>query len=34
LRRTSTQQSAQQPQQTSGGDKRKSWFSRRFSKNS
>ncbi|QPC67033.1 hypothetical protein HYE67_009264 [Fusarium culmorum] len=34
LRRTSTQQSAQQPQQTAGGDKRKSWFSRRFSKNS
>ncbi|KAH7257374.1 hypothetical protein BKA59DRAFT_106173 [Fusarium tricinctum] len=36
LRRTSTQQSAQQTQQSAeaGGDKRKSWFSRRFSKNS
>lgn len=34
LRRTSTQQSTHQPQQAAGGDKRKSWFSRRFSKNS
>ncbi|KAM0563901.1 hypothetical protein ACHAPJ_000108 [Fusarium lateritium] len=34
LRRTSTQQSAQQAPQAAGGDKRKSWFSRRFSKNS
>ncbi|CCT62017.1 uncharacterized protein FFB20_04559 [Fusarium fujikuroi] len=34
LRRTSTHQSTYQPQQAAGGDKRKSWFSRRFSKNS